>query len=157
MAVAFAVVRRPVLIVAILVALMLVSTTPVAAQTEAGRVIGIAKNQLGDPWVWAKEGPDSFDCIGLVYYSFRRAELLDRIGGRYRSIRGYRDWFASRGLASRTNGKPGDVIIWGRFKHLGIYLGDGKAISTLVKGVSIHPVNGISEPFRTFLHVNLSR
>jgi cell wall-associated NlpC family hydrolase len=157
LAVAFAVVRRPVLIVAILVSLMLVSTTPVAAQTEAGHVIGIARNQLGEPWVWATRGPDRFDCIGLVHYSFKKAALLDRIGGRYRSIRGYKDWFANRGLASRSNGKPGDLVIWGRFQHIGIYLGDGKAISTLTSGVAIHSVFKISVPFRTFLHVKLAR
>jgi cell wall-associated NlpC family hydrolase len=157
LAAAFAVVRRHVLIGAILVALMLVSTTPAAAQTEAGRVIGIARNQLGDPWVWATRGPDRFDCIGLVHFSFKRAALLDRIGGRYRSIRGYKDWFASRGLASRYNGKVGDLIIWGRFQHIGIYLGNGKAISTLTSGVAIHSVYKISVPFRTFLHVRLTR
>jgi len=154
---AFAVVRRPVLIVAILVALMLVSALPVAAQTEAGRVIGIAKNQLGDPWVWATRGPDTFDCVGLVFYAFKKAALLDRIGGKYRGVRGYWDWFRNRGLASRSNGKRGDLIIWGRAKHIGIYLGDGKAISTLTKGVSIHSVHGISEPFKAFLHVKLTR
>ena len=158
MAVAFAVVRRPVLFVAILVALLLVSSAPVAAGTsEANRVIGVAKNQLGDPWVWAKRGPDRFDCVGLVFYAFKQAALLERIGGRYRGVRGYWDWFRKRGLASRSNGKPGDLVIWGRGKHIGIYLGNGKAVSALTTGVAIHSVTRINTSFTTFLHVRLSR
>lgn len=31
-------------------------------------IVGCARNQFGKPYVWGDEGPDSFDCSGLVMY-----------------------------------------------------------------------------------------
>jgi len=144
------------LYVAILVTLMVVVAAPVsAADTEVHRVVGIAKDQRGDPWSYGAVGPAAFDCSGFVYYSFRRANLLERIGGARRSAQGYWDWFAHRGRASRTHGRRGDLVIWGGGRHIGIYLGHGRAISALTSGVTIHRLHGLSSSFTTFLHVRL--
>ena len=68
-----------------------------------------------------------------------------------RSARALYRYFKARGLASRTNPKPGDLVIWGYGSHVGIYIGNGKAISTLMNGVrdpprprGHRPVHGIS-------------
>ena len=56
--------------------------------------------------------------------------------------------------------QPGDLIVWGANKHIGIYLGGGMAISTLINphGVSIHPVLGyLGMPVKAYLHVQLTR
>ena len=144
--------------VAILVALMIVAAAPVsAADTEVHRVVDIAKAQRGDPWSFGAEGPASFDCSGFVYYSFRRADLLERIGGARRTAQGYWDWFAHRGRASRSHGRRGDLVIWGGGRHMGIYLGNGRAISALTSGVTIHRLDGLTSSFTTFLHVRLER
>lgn len=144
--------------VAIVAALTLVVAGPVqAADTEVHRVAVVAKNQLGDPWVYGAEGPSSFDCSGFVYYSFKKAGLLERIGGQRRTARGYWDWFADRGRASRSDGRRGDLVIWGNGRHMGIYLGRGRAISTLTSGVTIHRLHDLSVSFTTFLHVRLER
>ena len=34
-------------------------------------IIATARAQLGKPYVWGAEGPDTFDCSGLVYYSYQ--------------------------------------------------------------------------------------
>ena len=118
----------------------------------------IARAQIGDRFRIGAEGPHRFDCSGLVYFAFDRAGLLDRVGGRRRLARGYLQWFRERGLASARNPQPGDLVIWGRGKHIGIYLGDGKAISALINpyGVKVHPVKGyLNMRFTTYLHVSL--
>jgi len=148
---------RPALFSSMALAFLIGTATPVAAgSTEVSRVVSVAKNQIGDPWVWGKVGPDKFDCVGLVYYAFKQAGVSARIGG-YRGVKGYRDWFASRGRLSRTTGRRGDLVIWGNNQHLGIYLGRGRAISALTSGVKIHGLHTLTVGFSTFLRVRLDR
>src|SRR3712207_5139926 len=123
------------------------SVSPAAAGptlSQAERVVNIAKNQVGDRYLFAANGPDRFDCSGLIFFSYKQTGMLDRIGGKRRTAAGFYDWFRARGLANKTVGKPGDLIVWGRNKHIGIYLGNGMAVSTLVNpyGVKVHPVTG---------------
>ena len=135
-------------------------TAPVEASTpttEAQQIIAIAKQQLGDPWRYGATGPGSFDCSGLVIYSFDRAGSLRFIGGgKLRSARSLYTYFKNRGLANRSNPKPGDLVIWGSGSHVGIYIGDGKAISTLTSGVRIHGVHAVTAPFTAYLHTGMS-
>ncbi len=152
------VIARLAVSVAIISSLMVTAVLPVRADhTEVHRVAGVAKSQLGDPWVWGATGPDSFDCSGFVYYVFKKAGVLDRIGGSRRTARGYWDWFADRGRASRSDGRRGDLVIWGDGKHMGIYLGRDRAISALTSGVRIHGLHDLTSSFTTFLHVRLER
>jgi NlpC/P60 family protein len=125
------------------------------AATPASAVIANAKAKLGAPWVHYQIGPNSFDCSGLVYYAFRKAGYASKIGGR-RSAAGYYAYFRAKGLASRTNGKPGDLVVWGGGSHIGIYLGNGKAISALTSGVRIHGIYAVTAKFTTFLHTGMS-
>jgi cell wall-associated NlpC family hydrolase len=151
--------RRVSLLVALALSLTMVTAAPVAAgKTETDTVIDIARQQLGKPWVWGATGPNKFDCSGFVFYSFREAGLVDRIGNKRRTVQGYWNWFAKRGLASKTGGQRGDLIVWGDAKHIGIFLGDGWAISVLTTtGVTIHRIDKINLPFRTFLRVQMQR
>jgi Bacterial SH3 domain/NlpC/P60 family len=128
---------------------------PVAAKSPADNVIAVAKTKLGARWVHYAVGPRVFDCSGLVYYVFRKTGNVRKIGGRM-SAYGYLAWFRHRGLASRTGAKPGDLVVWGGGSHVGIYLGHGKAISTLTSGVRIHGVHAVTAKFTAFLHTGLS-
>ncbi|MBA2381499.1 MAG: C40 family peptidase [Chloroflexi bacterium] len=138
----------------------LAPATPAAAAeptTEAQQIIQIAKAQIGDPWVYGATGPSSFDCSGLVIYSFKAAGDYAAIGsGTYRSARAQYDWFRGRGLASRTNPKPGDLVVWGSGSHIGIYIGSGMAISTLTSGVKVHAVTAVTATFTAYLHTGMS-
>jgi cell wall-associated NlpC family hydrolase len=136
---------------------------PVAAastsKTEYQLVYATAFSKIGDQWKYRAKGPDQFDCSGLVWYSFYQHDLQDRIGG-YRSTAGYYTWFKERGLVSRTNPHLGDLVVWGANQHIGIYVGNGMAISTLTtrRGVSINPVKGyLNIPFKAYLHVKMTR
>jgi len=134
------------------------TTTPARpTTTRAAQVIAIAKSKLGARWVYGATGPGVFDCSGLVIYSFRKAGVASVVGlGRYRSVRALYAWFRGRGLASRTNGRPGDLVIWGGGTHVGIYLGNGMAISTLLNGVRIHSIWATTARFTAFLHTGIA-
>ncbi|HEY0443611.1 MAG TPA: NlpC/P60 family protein [Candidatus Limnocylindrales bacterium] len=126
-----------------------------AAVTPAQKVIAKARTKLGRPWVHYAVGPNAFDCSGLVYYVFKSTGYVNKIGGRM-SARGYYSYFRKRGLASTTNPKPGDLVVWGGGSHIGIYIGNGYAISTLTSGVRIHKVHAVTAPFTTYLHTGMS-
>jgi cell wall-associated NlpC family hydrolase len=128
-----------------------------ASGTQADKVIYFAKNQLGKPWKYAAIGLSRYDCSGLVYRTFYEKGLLNKIGGSRRTAKGYYTWFKERGLASRYNPRRGDLVVWGYGSHIGIYIGDGKAISTLSTGVKIHGVYAVTANFTAYLHVNLTR
>ena len=138
----------------------LAPVTPAAAATpttEAQQIIQIAKAQVGDPWRYGATGPSAFDCSGLVIYAFKAAGDGAAIGnGNYRSARSLYDWFRARGLASRTNPKPGDLVVWGSGSHIGIYIGSGMAVSTLTSGVRVHGVTAVTASFTAYLHTGMS-
>src|SRR5207253_7855788 len=76
--------------------------------------------------------------------------------GRYRSAYALYSWYRGRGLASRSGAMRGDLVVWGGGSHIGIYLGSGKAISTLTSGVTIHGVFAVTAPFTAYLHTHMS-
>ena len=134
-------------------------STPAAAATatEAQQIVRIAKAQLGDPWRYGASGPYAFDCSGLVVYAYRKAGDGRVIkAGTLRSARSIYLYFKSRGKASRTNPKIGDLVVWGKGLHIGIYIGNGKAISTLRSGVRIHGVHAVTARFTAYLHTGMS-
>lgn len=153
---------RVTLPLAMVFGVLLSNVGPVAASaspaTEFQQVFSLAKTKIGDPWVHMAKGPTKFDCVGFVWYIFHENDLQSRIGGT-RGVKSYYTWFRDRGQVSRDNPQPGDLVIWGRFEHIGMYIGDGMAISALVNpwGVKIHPVKTwIDEPFRYYLHTHLT-
>lgn len=149
-------------LIALLVASLAQVLAPAASAaplTEYELVYKTAYAQLGDQWRFRGRGPDVFDCSGLVWYAFKQNELTARIGF-YRSVGSYYRWFKSQGKTSRTNPQLGDLVVWGDNQHMGIYIGNGMAISTLVtkRGVAIHPVKGyLNVRFKAYLHVDLTR
>ena len=154
---------RSLAILSLALAALVGAAAPVAAAeplTEAQQVIKLAMAQKGDRWSFAATGPNQFDCSGLVTFSFRETGLLDRVGGKRRTVEGYHKWFDAQGMADKVEGRPGDLIVWGKNKHIGLYLGDGMAVSALVNphGVSIHPIRGyLGMKIKAFLHVQLER
>jgi cell wall-associated NlpC family hydrolase len=128
-----------------------------SSQSPAARVISAAKSHLGARYVHGATGPRTFDCIGLVLRSFSQAGLMSRVGG-WANGSGYAlySWARRHHLTSTTHGQPGDVVIWGGGGHVGIYLGNGMAISALVSGVRIHGIYAVTKRFTTFVHTGLA-
>lgn len=157
-----AIATRVGLIAVVLAAFAQVSAPVTAAatsQTEYDMVYATIHSKLGDQWKERATGPNLFDCSGLIWFGFHENSLQDRIGG-YRSVAGYFNWFKQRGLVSKTNPQVGDLVVWGNNQHIGLYIGNGMAISTLITkhGVSIHPVKGyLGIKFKTYLHTQITR
>ena len=134
------------------------ATTPLkAVPTRADQVIAIARSKLGRPWVYGAAGPSLFDCSGLVIYAFRTAGISSVVGSSS-EVSAYALYarFRALGRASRTGGRPGDLVIWGGGSHVGIYLGNELAISTLVSGVRVHAIGALTTPFTAFLHTGIA-
>lgn len=124
--------------------------------SEAHQIIRIARTTLGRPWRYGANGPRAFDCSGMVIYAFKHAGDGRAVAnGRLRSARALYRWYKARGLASRSNPKIGDLVIWGGGTHVGIYVGGGKAISTLTRGVKIHRVRAVTASFTAYLHTGM--
>jgi cell wall-associated NlpC family hydrolase len=128
---------------------------PTVAVSAANAVVRAAESHLGASYRYGAIGPASFDCSGLVYHSFRQVGLGRRIGN-LRSAQGLYSYFAHRHLASTTKPQVGDLVIWGGGSHVGIYVGNGRAISALVSGVRITRVSAVFPRFTTYLHTHLA-
>jgi hypothetical protein len=127
-----------------------------APVTEATQIISIAKQQLGKRWRYGAMGPRAFDCSGLVIYAYRAAGDGAMLG-RLRGGRAMYQYFARRGMTSRTHPQPGDIVVWGGGSHVGLYIGGGMAISTLTRGVRIHRVHAVTKRFTAYIHTGMNR
>ncbi|WP_406037287.1 NlpC/P60 family protein [Micromonospora sp. NBC_00898] len=92
---------------------------PAVPITGSGGVAAkTACRQIGKPYVWAANGPDSFDCSGLTQYAWASAGVqLDHYTGS--------QW--TEGVAvSRANLRTGDLVFfYSDHHHMGIYVGNG--------------------------------
>ncbi len=127
-------------------------------QQRIENVVAAAKQYEGVPYRVGSEGPSLFDCSGLVFRAFSDAGLVDRIGGARLRAAGYMRYFASRGLMTtdESQAQRGDLVIYNNGSHIGIYLGDGRAISALTTGVTVHSLRGLSLPVTGFLRPDWS-
>jgi cell wall-associated NlpC family hydrolase len=126
-------------------------------RTAAQRLIAVARRKLGDRYVYGAMGPRHFDCSGLVIFALRHSHNGRVVSPGLRSARSFLVRYRRHHRASRHHGRPGDFVIWGGGRHIGIYLGHGRAISALTRrGVSVHRINAVTMPFTAFLHTHLA-
>lgn len=96
--------------------------------TEQLRVmLTAAAGKLGRPYVWGAEGPDSFDCSGLVQWAFAQAGV--------RMPRVTSQQWATGPQVPLSQAQPGDLLFWrndptnpGYISHVAIYWGNGKML-----------------------------
>ncbi len=96
---------------------------------SASGLIAAAKAQLGKPYVWSEEGPDSFDCSGLAYYALRLSGVSV---SRYNAI-GFSQVSSWKAINSLDDCRKGDLLFYKSdsnpsVNHTGIYLGNGQFI-----------------------------
>lgn len=99
---------------------------------KAQAIVNLAAKQLGKPYFWGAEGPNSFDCSGLIYYVYKNAAgmTLPRT-----SIEQSKTGIT----VSISNLKPGDLIFSstdgsGNVNHVGIYVGNNEMIHATKPG-----------------------
>ena len=135
-----------------------VSAATIAQTTnQRARIVNITESYLGAQFRFGAEGTEYVDCSGLVWRVYKEAGLEAKIGGARMGAKSYYYWFKRRGLASRSNPKPGDLVIWRKGGHIGIYVGNGYAVSALNPKMDVrkHKVNWLSG-FTAYLHVQLN-
>jgi cell wall-associated NlpC family hydrolase len=89
-----------------------------APDSRVKAVLEYACAQIGDPYVWAAEGPDSWDCSGLTMEAWRKAGVSIPHSSRMQAT------YGERVLLSDL--RPGDLVFFHRpISHVGIYLGGG--------------------------------
>lgn len=89
--------------------------------SKVDQVIAAARAELGSPYVWGDEGPNTFDCSGLMQYVYARVGIkLPRTAAQQQA------WAAP----VKGTPQPGDLVFWGRpATHVGLYIGGGKMIA----------------------------
>lgn len=80
-------------------------------------VLKEARKHLGQPYVWGAAGPKSFDCSGLVMFSYHKAGFgTPRIA---------QDQFTAARVIPAARAVPGDLVFYhdsvGAVYHVGIY------------------------------------
>ena len=75
-----------------------------------------ACSRIGCPYVWGAEGPDSFDCSGLVTWAYRQLGIELPHQSEAQMARATR-------VVSVSEARPGDVLL--RYGHVGIAGGYG--------------------------------
>jgi hypothetical protein len=98
-------------------------------------VLAVASSQLGKPYSYGDEGPNSFDCSGLVQWVYSHVGIsLPRTAAQQQA--------ATTGV---TSPNPGDLVFWGTpAYHVAIYIGNGKIIAAPHSGakVQVQPMWG---------------
>src|SRR5688500_561799 len=118
----------------VLVAPAIAPVPAAAAANPAEALVEATRQYLGLDFRMGAEGPKVFDCAGLIYRVFADIGELPRIGGMRWGATMYKRWFVARGRFSKdeADADPGDLVVWDEGQHIGVYIGNGKAISALV-------------------------
>lgn len=93
-------------------------------EAEGGLLGAVEKYGKDKPYVWGAEGPDSFDCSGLVKYALEKAfgkSFPHYSGDQYSASRAVKD------------PQIGDLVFFGPGgrNHVGVYAGGGKIWSAM--------------------------
>jgi len=98
------------------------------ASSVAGTAIEFTKQQLGEPYLWGGNGPDQWDCSGILVKAFAAAGVkIPRVAN---------DQYVAGGAHLPVReAQPGDLIFWATnpadpvtVHHVAMYLGDDEYI-----------------------------
>ncbi len=115
-------------------------SSPIVAPTEAAQIaVDTAYAQLGDPYVWAADGPDAFDCSGLTMAAWAAAGV---------SIPHASSMQPSAGTpVSPSALMPGDLVFfYSPISHVALYIGNGQVVHAPYPGSSVEVVPLSSMP-----------
>jgi cell wall-associated NlpC family hydrolase len=102
------------------------------------RVVAIAEQYLGYPYVFGAAGPYSFDCSGLVTYVFAQVGIsLPHFAAA--------QWSYGVPVAENTL-EPGDLVFFADLDHVGIYIGSGEYIQAPHPG-DVVKITPLGEPW----------
>jgi cell wall-associated NlpC family hydrolase len=115
------------------------ATAAVASTPQVNAMLAAAMSRQGKPYVWGGNGPDVFDCSGLVKWSFAQAGIvMPRVAADQ----------ALAGPAVPVNQlQPGDLLFYhtdatapNYISHVAIYIGNGWMIQAPEPGKTVEVV-----------------
>ena len=101
-----------------------------AGSGRAAIAVAYAKAQVGDSYVWGADGPNSFDCSGLMLAAWRAAgvSLPHQSGAQY----------GTTSRVSRSELRPGDLLFfYSPISHVGMYIGGGLMVHAANPGAGV--------------------
>ena len=117
------------------------SSSNSSTSVSVDKVLDFAHQQLGKPYVWGAQGPNSFDCSGLIYYVYKNAANITLPRTSVEQSK-----FGT--TVSKSNLKAGDLVFFdtngpnnGAVSHVGIYAGEGQLIHASSSSKKIVKVN----------------
>jgi len=111
----------------------------------AAKAVAYARAQIGKPYLWAADGPESFDCSGLVLMAWGQSG----VSLPHWSVAQY----ATGKKISLANIRPGDMVFFATdlteyrsIHHVGLYIGNGQMIEAPFTGsfVRVSSINRAS-------------
>ena len=109
-----------------------------APNAAAQTAVDAALSQVGKPYQWGAEGPDSYDCSGLTLWAWAHAGVsLPRVS---------RMQYDATTRVPRGDWKPGDLLFFGSpIHHMGMYIGNGQMVEAPYTGKNVR-VNSAYRP-----------
>ncbi len=107
---------------------------PAGWSQEAAVAVQTAMAQVGKPYVWGAAGPDSFDCSGLVMYSWQAAGV---------EIPHYSvSQYGATTHITQAELQPGDIVFYnspydGYLGHEAMYIGGGQVVQAPMTGMDV--------------------
>jgi hypothetical protein len=127
-------------------------TAAITVPTLNQKVVAEAKKHIGQPYVWGAAGPDSFDCSGLVKYSYGKFGFT--------TPRISEDQAVKARLIPAARAVPGDLVFThdriGDVYHVGIYVSPGRTIAAIdeSQGVDYQTIwDPKSATYGSFTHI----
>ncbi|MDJ0341138.1 NlpC/P60 family protein [Streptomyces sp. H10-C2] len=117
-----------------------------ASSSRAAMAVAAARRAIGSPYVWGSTGPGSFDCSGLMQYSYRQAGVSLPRTSQEQKHAGQR--------VPLDQARPGDLVIYrDNASHVGMYVGGGRVVHAPYPGarvrydpVDMMPVSAVTRP-----------
>ncbi|MEU6355173.1 NlpC/P60 family protein [Streptomyces sp. NPDC047072] len=105
-------------------------TGAVAPSGRAAAAVAAARSAVGKPYVWGANGPNGFDCSGLMQWSYAQAGVaLPRTSQAQR--------YAGRQVPL-SQAQPGDLVTYrGDASHVGMYVGNGQVVHAPYPGAPV--------------------
>lgn len=101
-----------------------------AGSARAAAAVLAVRQALGKPYVWGANGPDGFDCSGLMQWAYARAGVsLPRTSQAQR--------YAGH-MVPLSQARPGDLVAYrADASHIAMYVGDGQVIHAPYPGAPV--------------------
>jgi len=116
------------------------------ASEQGKKAVEFATGQIGKPYEWGAEGPDTYDCSGLTSQAWADADhAIPRTS--------QEQWKQLKHVDIKDM-RPGDLIIYfDDASHVGMYIGDGAIVhaprpgrTVTITGAGSMPILGVVRP-----------